>query len=427
MYNMPECARVRGSIDLDLLKRAVHAVVNRHEAWRTTFASLDGMPVQRVHANLAPQITWETLPVSAADLETAAHARLSVLCSLPFDLVRGPLVRVHIITLAPNDHFLLLNVHHMVSDGWSTSIFAEEFTTHYLALLEGRTPSLPDPPLQYGDYAVWQKRTHTGSEFEALTARLARTLGSDHGYASLPLDRPRPQGADDSGDFLLFEVGRERTQTLHALAQRHGVTLFVVLSAAFKTALLALTGHPNVALGVPLAGRNKVELERVIGLFANTAVLRTDLSDDPTFAEVLRRERAVWISAHAHQDVPFERLVERLGPVRSLSRNPLFQIMFILQNTPRPTIQLPNATVGFIATGTRSVKFDMVLELYENKNGLRGWIGYLSSLFPERTVQRLLSRFRAVLDDLPLRSDRKLSANGATENGGDIGDFMAPL
>jgi hypothetical protein len=423
MYNMPECARIRGHLNFDALCESVCAIVARHEAWRTTFATRGGEAVQIVHNHQPPDIRLE----NTSEDEAAARERLIELCGIPFDLVNGPLVRVHVLVLAPDDHIMLINVHHLISDGWSTGIFVREFIAIYGALIEGRTPVLDPPALQYGDYVLWQRQTLSNPVFDAMVKRWAEMVGPYQGYAVLPTDRARVVGLDDSGEFSMLNLSRERTKALNILAQKFGVTLFVVLSMAFKLALIRMTGNSSVSLGVPVAGRNRREFEGVIGLFANTVVLHTDLSGDPTLADAIERERKAWIITQTYQDVPFERLVEQINPRRSSVHHPFFQIMFILQNTPMPPVLLPNASIEFIATGTHSVKFDLVFELYETDEGLQGWLGYLRSLFDERTISRLISLFKFVLEDLPGGGHRRLSTIGIQSPTKGVQDFLEPL
>jgi hypothetical protein len=423
MYNMPECARIRGELDLDAVRTAAEWVVSRHEAWRTTFELMAGRPVQRVHPELAPEFSYESSPD-----EVHARARLAELCGRPFDLSSGPLVRLHVIALAEQDHMLLLNVHHIVSDGWSTGLFVREFVHAYRALATGRRPELPEPALQFGDYVVWQEKTLSGPAFEALVRRWAKMAGPRNGYARLPADRPTTARPDDSGDFVMLALGREATDGLRSLAQRLGVTMFVLLSAAFKLTLARLTGVWSVSLGVPVAGRDRRQLEEVMGLFANTLILHSNLSGDPTLEEAVGRERRAWIAAQSYQHAPFERLVELMNPSRSAGDHPFFQIMFILQNTPMPPAHLPGASLEFIATGTRSVKFDLVFELYETEEGLRGWLGYQRSHFDEGTVARLMRMFHIILSDLPAGEQRQLSAIGLEPAAAvKVDDFLAPL
>jgi hypothetical protein len=408
MYNMPECARLQGHIDVAILRRSLNAIVSRHEAWRTTFATVRGLPVQKVAAGAQAALTVEGVDAHDHDREAEARMRLARYADLPFDLERGPLVRMHLLNLDPTDHFLMLNVHHMVSDGWSTGVFMAEFAEFYTAFKEGKEPRLAELPIQYGDFAVWQREYWCGQRYDELMSYWEKELTGLRPI-SLPLDRDRPNTPDDSGNFKLLEVSRCLTDRLKSLANAHNTTLFIVLSSAFKAVLHRLSGHTDISLGVPVAGRGRVELESLIGLFANTVVLRTDLSDDPTFVELLDREKRTALNAYTYQDAPFERLVERLRPERDPWRNPLFQIMFILQNTPMPMIHLPGISMELIATGTRSVKFDLVFELYETDHGLRGWAGYLCCLFDEGTIDRLLSCYQMFLEDVVKDPERRIS------------------
>ena len=409
MYNMPECARLRGDLDLDCLRLAIEEIVRRHEIWRTTFGLANGMPVQRIVDWLAPEFTFETSV--GPDPEAGIRVRLADLADRPFDLTNGPLVRVHVLKAAERDHFLMLDVHHMVSDGWSTGVFLAEFAELYAAARTKRAARLAQLPIQYADFAVWQRGYWNEDRIEHLLGIWERALGSSLS-SQLPIDRPRPAQPDDTGNFRLFEIPADVTARLKALASTSRTTLFAVLASAFSAVLNRLTGQDDIRLGVPIAGRSRVEFEPMLGLFANTAVLRAEVDRNAPFVDLLSQVTRASLSAYAHQDLPFERLVQRLQPERDVTHNPLFQIMFILQNMRMPVVHLPDLTMELIAAGTRSVKFDIVFELYEISDGLRGWLGYQTALFDDSTVSRLLARYGEFLADLVASPDRPIAQIG---------------
>ena len=407
-YHMPECARLSGELDRTIMRQALRKIVERHEAWRTTFATEGGLPVQKIAAMIEPGVTEEMVDKETEDAETVARARLAAYAEIPFDLERGPLVRMHLLSLGPLDHFLLLNVHHIVSDGWSTGIFMREFAEIYSSLKRAWTPLLGDLAVQYRDYALWQREYWRGDRYEALLSYWQEQLAG-LSQISFPPDHERSCSTSDAGDFKMIALSRSVTDQLKRLALQHNTTLFVVLESAFKAVLHRLTGLHDIAIGVPVAGRSRVEFEPLLGLFANTVVLRSNFSSNPTFTELLASETRTALEGYAYQDAPFEGIVERLQPDRDEGKNPFFQIMFILQNTPMRAMDLPGLSLELVATGTRSVKFDIVFELYETDQGLCGWMGYLSNLFAEQTIQRLLSRYEMFLTDIVHDPKRRVS------------------
>ncbi|HVZ39800.1 MAG TPA: condensation domain-containing protein [Candidatus Kapabacteria bacterium] len=408
-YNMPECARLEGRLDLDRFNRCFNDIIRRHESLRTTFGMHDGLPVQIIAPELELAIELidvESLPWE--EREPEARRLLFVESEHAFDLINGPLVRMTLIRLAEEHHFLLINMHHIISDGWSTGIFIHELTTLYEAYMSNRPATLPELPVQYADFAFWQREWLHGDRFDEQLSywveRLARTP-----MLELPLDRPRPPVQSFRGGFQSLLLPIPLARGLERLALAEGASLFMVLLAAFKTLLYRYSGQTDISAGVPIAGRVRPELETLIGFFANTVVMRTDLGGDPTFRDVIRREREVALGAYAHQEMPFERVVEELQPERNLSFNPIFQLMFILQNTRIPVLELPGLRFELLAAGTLSVKFDILFELYETREGIQGWMGYSSELFEPETMQRMARDYRTLLEAVVDDPDTEIS------------------
>ncbi|HVR98030.1 MAG TPA: AMP-binding protein, partial [Thermoanaerobaculia bacterium] len=381
-YNVPLAVRLDGELRVDLLERAFAAVVGRHEALRTTFAAPAGRPVQVVH----PEPRLELPVIDLSGLPQAAGRLAREEARRPFDLGRGPLLRLALLRLGEREHVLLLTMHHIVSDGWSLGVLLREIA----ALYDGR--SLPDLPVQYADFAVWQRRW---LDFAGQLAYWKRQLGDLNGaprILELPLDRPRPAMQTFRGASLPVSL-----PTVEALCRRQGVTPFMVLLAAWSALLGRHADQQDVLVGTPIAGRNRREIEGLIGFFVNTLVLRADLSGAPAFGELLDRVRQTALDAYTHQDLPFDRLVEELVPERDLSISPLFQVMLTLQNASRQTFELPGLALSPVDVDGGVEKFDLTLACQEGPEGLAGVLGYNTGLFDGSTAARLAARFQALL------------------------------
>ncbi|MCP4662121.1 MAG: amino acid adenylation domain-containing protein, partial [bacterium] len=415
MYNLPSAVRVSGRLDGAVLARSLNAIVRRHEALRTTFANVGGEPLQVIAAELElalPQVDLRTLEPEARETEslrlaTAENAR-------PFDLSRGPLLRVTVVRLASEEHLILFTMHHIVSDGWSMGVLIRELGTFHAAFSEGHAPTVGELAVQVADHAAWQRRWLAA---EVLEEELGYWRGQLGGVPrlELPTDRPRPAVQSFRGRARGFALPAELSGALARLSREHGVTLFMTLLAGFKALLARITGQVDVAVGTPIAGRNRREIEELIGFFVNTLVLRTDLSGGPTsrspsFRELLQRIRLVTLDAYAHQDLPFERLVEELEPERDLSSTPLFQVMFALQNAPQESLDLPGLTLSPAAAEPgNTAKFDLTLSMQESEIGVVGGLEYCSDLFDATTMDRFLVHFEQLLAWAVADPERRLS------------------
>ncbi|MBW8875033.1 MAG: non-ribosomal peptide synthase/polyketide synthase [Acidobacteria bacterium] len=396
-YNIPGAVRLRGGLRPEVLTPALAELVARHGALRTTFGDQDGRPYQVIAPAVAvglPLIDLAALPPAAREGEV--ELLVTAETRRPFDLARGPLLRVVLYRLDGRDHVLVHTLHHIVSDGWSSEIFVREITALYRAFCAGRPSPLPPLPLQYADYAVAQREQLAGERLAAQLAYWRRQLAGTTGL-ELPGDRPRPAVETFRGMSRPVRLDGATTRALHALAQRHGATLFMTLLAAFQTLLWRYSGQTDVPVGSPIANRNRRQLEGVFGFFANTLVLRTDLSGSPTFAALLRRVSEVTLGAYAHEDLPFERLVEELQPERDMSRNPLFQIMFVLQNQPREEIALEDLAVSPLAVDSATAKFDLTMFWREEQGALAGVVEHNSDLFDRATVLRFYRHFEGLV------------------------------
>jgi amino acid adenylation domain-containing protein len=408
-YHISHALRLSGTLDAEALKRSLEEIVSRHEALRTTFATVNGEPVQVISPTMDVTLPVEDLGgMPQAEREAEAKRLALEEKRRPFDLERGPLFRAGLLRLGEEEHVLLISMHHVVSDGWSMGVFWREFGALYRAFSRGETSPLAELPIQYADYALWQRQWLTG---EVLEEQLSYWKGqlADMGALELPTDHPRPAVQSHRGARQELVLPESLTRALNELSRREGTTLFMVLLGAFQALLARYSGQEDIAVGSPIAGRTRAETEELIGFFVNTLVMRTDLSGDPSFREALSRVREVALGAYDHQDLPFEKLVEELRPERDLSRTPLFQVFFALQNVPRQALKLPNLTLERQKDESSTVAFDLSLLLSEQAQGLKGYLEYSADLFDDGTIERMISHFQTLLEGIVEDPDRRLS------------------
>jgi amino acid adenylation domain-containing protein len=397
-YKVPAAFRLRGPLNVEALERSVNELISRHEILRTTFAEIDGQPVEIVAPQLTLSIPVEDLSrlpeVERAERVKQIAARLR---EQPFDFVRGPLVDAALVRLSDEEYHFWFLMHHIVSDGWSIGVLLKELSVAYEAFAAGRQPELPKLPIQYADFAVWQRAWLQGEtlnrQMQYWNERLAKAPTLE-----LPTDRPRPPVQSYRGTSLTHLIDLGLTARLKALARRESVTPYMFLVAVFKTLLARYTRQDDIVVGTPVANRNRTELEPLIGFFVNTLVLRTDLSGNPSFRELLGRVRDVTLGAFAHQDVPFEKLVEELQPERDTSRTPLFQVMFSLQNAPQPPLRMGDIEISQLDDETEVSPFDLSFDVMERADGLLCTLEYNTDLFDGATVRRMLNHFTVLLD-----------------------------
>ncbi len=405
-YNMSAVVRLTGALDLAALEQGVDALMRRHEVLRTTFALIDGRPVQVIAppdaaAPLPPPVDLRGLPDDLREAEAVRHATAAI--QHPFELGCGPLVRLALLRVGDREHVLALTMHHIISDGWSIDIFIRELAALYAGYAGGRSAALPDLPVQYADYAIWQREWLNGAGEDGespLQAQLGYWKGQLAGapdVLALPLDRSRPAVQTFRGARHNFALPARLSEDLAALARGEGATLFMLLLAAFQALLARYSGQADIVVGAPIAGRTRAQTRDLIGCFVNTLVLRTDLSGDPTFRELLGRVRETCVGAYAHQDLPFERLVEELQLQRDLSRTPLVQVAFALQSAPMPAIELPGLTLSPVPVTGETAKFDLTLTVVEGQQGLAGWFEYNTDLLDATTIGRMIGHFETLL------------------------------
>ena len=384
-------------------------IVNRHEVLRTRIIEIDGEPVQQIVSPLTltlPVIDLSYLPEEQAEAEVQ---RLSVDdARQPYNLENAPLMRAKLLRLDEQEHVLILNFHHIVCDGSSLIIFYHELATLYEAFLDGKVSSLPSLPVQYADYAVWQHEWLQGEVLESQLAYWKRQLGTGLTTLNLPTDYERPVVQTYRGARLTRTLCEEVTKALKELSRQQGVTQFMTLLATVDILLFRHTGQDDIIVGSTIAGRNRPETEGLIGFFINALALRTDLSGNPTFLELLKRVREVCLDAYTHQDLPFERVVEEINPQRDLSRNPLFQVMFNMADTSERTLTLPGCTVTKLSSVDPSAKFDIVLHAPEVDGRIELAIVYNADLFSEHRIINLLDQFTHLLSQVAEDPQRRI-------------------
>src|SRR6185312_6513217 len=414
-YNLTGGVRLAGSLEIAALAGALSGIVRRHESLRTRFVEENGEP-QQVIAEPAP------LPLPVLDLSSLAPAAreeearrfATEEARRPFDLARGPLVRSALMRLGEREHALLVSMHHIVSDGWSMGIFVRELGELYRALAAGEPAILPELPIQYADFTVWQRQWLSGAVLEEQLAWWFGQLAGAPPVLELPLDRPRPAVQSYRGSHEHLALGSELEERLERKARNLGVTPFMILLAGFATLLSRYAGQDDVVVGVPIANRRRAELEDLIGFFANTLALRVDLAGDPTLGEQARRVRDVALGAYAHQEVPFERLMDELRPERDLSHAPVFQVMLAMQNLPASHLDLAGLTLSSFELDARRTHFDLSLFLIPRPGtgGLLARLDYSTDLFDAATIERMIGHLHRLLKGIAAEGseDLRLSA-----------------
>ncbi len=408
-YNIPIFIRVSGQLNIDAFRQSLEVIVQRHEALRTTFVGMESQPVQLVAAHGTFEFTVSDLDYYAeAQREEVALRMVQAESTRPFDLTVGPLLRVLLMRLSAAEHILLLNIHHIIADDRSLEVFFHELEVLYTAFSTGTQAQLPGLPIQYVDFTAWQMEQLQGPSFEKQLAYWQRQL-ADSPVLELPIDHPRPPTLSFRGGIHSFMFSKTDWAALTQLSRAIGATPFMTLLAVFKVLLSRYSNQDEIVVGSPIAGRTRAEIEGLIGFFANTLVLRTDLSGDPTFRELLGRVREVALDAYTHQDVPFEKLVEILQPDRNLNRNPLFQVFFAMQSVGAVPSRLGDLTLASAPINNGTAKFDLSLFIEETAEGMQGLLEYDSDLFEASTVVRIGEHFQALLSAVVADPDRRIS------------------
>jgi len=409
-YNVSAPIRLGGQLDVAVLKHGLNEVIRRHEALRTTFARADERPVQII----APALTV-TLPVvdlrelSEAEREIEAQRLTTEEVQQPFDLATGPLVRCTLLRLDEQDHVLLLTMHHIVSDAWSMGIFVREMTALCQAYATGNPSPLLELPIQYADFAVWQRQWLQGEVLEAQLAYWQKQLAGTPLLLALPTDRPRPPVQTFQGNTERFQLDRDLSQRIKGLCQRLGATPFMIFEAAFATLLSRYSGQEDIVIGTPIANRNHREIEPLIGFFVNTLVLRNDLSGNPTFQELLARVQQVALEAYEYQDLPFEMLVEELQPERDPSHNPLFHVTFAFESVPMEPSEVPGLSPSSWEVNDGRAMFDLSLSVTDKDSKFAGTLNYNTDLFDASTITRMAWHFQTLLEGAVVDPEQRIS------------------
>ncbi|MBE5228530.1 MAG: amino acid adenylation domain-containing protein [Microcystis aeruginosa PMC 728.11] len=409
LYNIPMVLHFRGNLNQKALEQSLQEICDRHEILRTNFVTIDGQPTQVI------QTTRETISVvDLQDLPIQEQAEKTQQlkqkqATQPFDLAKESLIRITLVVLSETEHLLLVCMHHIISDGWSIEVLIHELTSLYNAYVQNQPANLAPLPIQYGDFALWQKQWLQGDVLQSQLNYWQNQLTAAPPLLSLPTDHPRPAVQSFVGTQQEFSLSPKLSQALTELSRQQGVTLFMTLLAAFDALLYRYTGSSDILVGTPIANRNRIEIEGLIGFFVNTLVMRTDVSDNPSFSQLLTRVREVTMDAYAHQDLPFEMLVEALQPERDLSHTPLFQVAFVLQNTPKSEIAMTGLTVTDLPPENTTAKFDLTLAMVNTDDGLKGVWEYNTDLFESSTIERLSGHFLNLLGGIVANPQAQIS------------------
>ena len=410
VYNCPVSLRITGQLHVDVLERCLNEIVRRHEALRTIFPAHGGEAEQRIAANWRTTLTVvDLVDVPEVERQTEALRRAVDASRQPFDLAKGPLLRTHLFRLGDEDHLLLWVTHHIVFDGWSDRVLHRDLTLLYNAFIHGEPSPLRELPIQYADYTLWQAKRLEGGDWQRDLAYWKEQLENIPALLNLPTDRPRPAVQSYRGARKSFTLPLLLSAQLRELSRREGVTLFMTLLAAFKTLLFRYSGQADILVGVPTAGRSRVETEHLLGVFINTLVLRTDLSGNPSFRELLHRVRETALGAYTHQELSFEKLVEVLHPDRELSRSPLFQVMFALRNLPEQFVEPPGLKLDSVDLDIGVAKFDLTVEIiHQRDDGLECRLEYDTDLFDAATIERMAGHFRTLLEGIVADPEQRI-------------------
>lgn len=410
-YNIPIALHLRGQLEVAVLQRCLDEIVRRHEPLRTRFVVVEGRPVQVVEQEERVQLQVVDLNAWPAAQRLAKAQYLTAQATQqPFDLTRGPLLRATLLELNKVEHILVLVLHHIIADGWSLGILTREMATLYNAFSNKDSPTLPELPIQYVDFAEWQRQRFENGALESQLSYWKRQLAGLPPRLELATDRPRPVVQTFHGGQRTFELSAALSEALIALSIEEDATLFMTLLAALQTLLYRYTGQSDIAVGSPIANRNRSEVEGLIGFFANTLVLRSHLDGAVSFRKLLHRVREMTLEAFAHQDFPFEKLVEELHPERDIGRSPLFQVMFTLQDTPMPSPQFPGLELSPWPVETATTKYDLVLSFSKAEKKISALMAFNTDLFDPQTIDRLIGHLKSLLHSIANAPDTRLSS-----------------
>ncbi|MEA5616273.1 amino acid adenylation domain-containing protein [Cronbergia sp. UHCC 0137] len=418
-YNISVAFRLDGNLNLEGLHQSLQTIIQRHEVLRTTFENIDGVPIQVIHEFLEVPLT--VINLSHLDSQTQQETlRTTVQEAIitPFNLRQLPLLRVHLYQLSEEVNVLVLVIHHIISDGWSLGLMIQELSLYYTAICEDKIRSLPTLSIQYADFANWQRTVFAQTQLPAQLAYWRQKLAGANEILQLPTDYPRPAVASYQGSAISFTINKQIGSEFQKLCESQGATLFMGLLGVFSILLMRYSSQEDFLIGTPIANRNRKQIEDLIGFFVNTLVIRNNLTGNPTFITLLSRIKEETLQAYAHQDVPFERIVEEIHPERNLSNHPLFQVMFVLQNNPMGKLELPDLQLTPWEVEQALAKFDLTLLMTETEKGIEGIWEYRTDLFTVETIKRMIGHFQTLLDNIiaqPQQPIHELSILTASE------------
>jgi hypothetical protein len=408
-YNLPRAVRINGLLGVAALEHVLNEIVRRHEILRTSFVAIEGRPVQVIASPCYCTVSVLELG-DLPDIEREAVVQELAVeeAGRPFNLAQGPLLRINLLRLGGHLHVLLFTMHHIISDGGSADVLVYEVAESYQAIAKGQPSPLSELPIQYADYAAWQREWLQGDVLESQLVYWRQHLGSKLQDLRLPVDRPRSSTQNFIGSRQSLTLSNRLSDALRDVSRGEGVTLFMTLLAAFQALLHRLTGQDFISVGSPISGRQFTETDALIGFFVNTLVLSTDFSGDPTFRELLGRVREVVLQAHAHQDVPFEKLIEALRPQRDMNRIPLVRASFAFANAPAEELKIPGLTLCSMDVHSGAIRLDLALSMMEGPRSLITYLYYDTDLFDASTITRMLNYFEVLLEQVTLSPDCKL-------------------
>ncbi|MHC5762855.1 condensation domain-containing protein [Nostoc sp.] len=400
-YNLPFAVRLTGTLNMPALEQSLNEIVQRHETLRTTFAIVNGQPIQVITPTLTLKLSVVDLQEYPITKQEAEVLRLAVQESqLLFNLAQGPLLRTTLLHLSEKQYVLLFTMHHIVSDGWSIGLLIKEVTALYEAFCKGQPSPLSELPIQYADFAAWQQNWLQGEVLNTLLTYWKKQLGDNLPVLQLPKNYRSSEVKTSQEERQSLILSKTLSQAIKKLGDSVGTTLFMTLLGAFKVLLSWYTGDKDIVVGTDIANRNRIEVENLIGFFVNQLVLRTDLFGNPAFSDFLQRVRKVCLEAYAHQDLPFEKLVSALNPKRDLNQTPLFQVKFILQNAPIHSLEVSNLTLASLDLENPVGRVDLLLELTDTEQGIVGLLKYNKDLFDTSSIARLLNAFETILSQI---------------------------
>jgi acyl carrier protein len=408
LYNITRALRIQGQLHSEVLKRSIAEIICRHEALRTTFPSLNGEAVQKIDEQVT--LAWSDVDIhdsAGEEQEAQVLALLQAEAHKPMDLSSGPLIRIMLIRLGAEDHILVVTIHHIVFDVWSEGIFVRELLALYQAFAAGQPSPLADLPLQYADFAVWQRQWLQGKVLDEQIAYWQRQL-HNASVLALPTDHPRQPFPSYKGVMQPFSIDQELSSSLARLSQQEGVTMFMTLLTGFMCLLRLYSGQTDIVVGTDIANRTRTETEQLIGFFVNLLVLRGDLSENPPFTSLLQRISDMVLNAYAHQDLPFEKLIEVLHLERESNQVSLTRVLFVFQNTPWVELKLEGLTFTLVMVEQDVTRFELAFFLWETPTGLMGTVNYSTDLFEATTITRMISHFKTFLQRVCNQPDARL-------------------